>query len=271
MSIVDGKGLIVWEGCLFEPGSDLLRRVQWVFGKIRADGGTIILNEAGRPFGVETDKNARTESQTASGCSTVWFQWGRYLRGETPSAADPRFGNVYASEHTKGLAVDCNAPTQHDAELRAKYMAQVGMEQTISSESWHWAIRGPVDPGVSLASVGGVAPISNSGTTAAPPEEDYSMTQGTYYQLVAGATPIGSIKPGDIFFQASHGEPILRISYQEWTAAHLNHNELLPCNTQNLSALIEQVGAYSLDAFGRRVPAGPKDAQFGGYKIYLPR
>lgn len=158
MSIVDGKGLITWEGGLFEPNSDLLRRVQWAFGRIRADGGTIILNEAGRPFGEPADMNVRNAWQTVSGVSTVWFQWGRYLRGETPSAANPNSGTL-ASEHTQGKAIDCNAPSVFDATLRAKYFHQVGMQQTISSESWHWAIRGAAS--VSLASVTDVTAVPN--------------------------------------------------------------------------------------------------------------
>lgn len=162
MSIIDGQGLITWEGGLFAPGSDLLRRVKWAFGKIRAAGGTIYLNEAGRPFGVPGDANVGWEWQTASGRSTVWFQWGRYLRGETPSAADPRSGNVFASEHTQGIAIDCNAPTAADAALRAKYFAQAGLKNTISSESWHWAIRGNplVDISIDTAS-DGATPLTN--------------------------------------------------------------------------------------------------------------
>jgi hypothetical protein len=151
MSIVDGSGLVEWEGGLFAPDSDLLRRVKWAFAQIRAAGGTILLNEAGRPFGVESDQYARNASLTKSGLSTVWFQWGRYRRGETPSAANPA-GGIYASEHTRGIAIDCNA---YQPELRAKFFAMVGLENTISSESWHWAIRGPVT--VDLSSLGSTA------------------------------------------------------------------------------------------------------------------
>jgi|GEM_PF-2576469 len=164
MSIVDGRGLITWEGGLFEPGSDLLRRTQWAFARIRADGGRIILNEAGRPFGVPGDASVRSASLTASGVSTVWFQWGRYLRGETPSAADPRSGNTLASEHTQGIATDTNAPSVFDMTLRAKYFTQVGMRNTIASESWHWAIRSA--PQVDLASISGVGNVTHLTTAA---------------------------------------------------------------------------------------------------------
>jgi hypothetical protein len=169
MSIIDGTGLVTWEGGLFEPNSDLLRRVQWAFAKIRADGGHIELNEAGRPFGVPGDMNVRNASQTASGRSTVWFQWGRYKRGETPSAANPNSGQL-ASEHTQGIAIDCNAEDVYTATLRVKYFAMVGMKQTISSESWHWAIRG--NPTVEIATVaaGGGATLLNNNR-----EEDDDM------------------------------------------------------------------------------------------------
>ncbi|PPF64532.1 hypothetical protein C5E11_03835 [Clavibacter michiganensis] len=139
MSIVDGTGLVAWEGGLFEPGSDLLARTRWAFNYIRERGGTIKLNEAGRPFGVYSDRYVEDASDTASGLSTVHFQWGRFLRGETPSAADPA-GGIYASDHTKGLATDTNAS---DIKLRAEAMSLVGMVQTIDSETWHFAIRHP--------------------------------------------------------------------------------------------------------------------------------
>jgi hypothetical protein len=61
--------------------------------------------------------------------------------------------------------------------LRAKYFAQVGMKQTISSESWHWAIRS--DPTVALSS--SVASILTPATPAPPKAEDmylYKQTQG---------------------------------------------------------------------------------------------
>jgi hypothetical protein len=167
MSIIDGKGLITWEGGLFEPDSDLLHRVQWAFAQIRAAGGTIILNEAGRPFGVPGDAKVRNASQTASGVSTVWFQWGRYERGETPSAADPRSGNTLASEHTQGIAIDCTAVDVFTTTLRAKYFPQVGLKNTISSESWHWAIRGAAQ--VSLA---GLAATKLDNTDNTQQEED---------------------------------------------------------------------------------------------------
>lgn len=183
MSIVDGKGLVSWEGGLFTPDSALLPRVRWAFAQIRAEGGDITLNEAGRPFGVPGDADVEDSSQTASGLSTVWYQWGRYQRGETPSAANPA-GGAYASEHTQGIAIDCNAnPTS----LRAKYFPMVGLANTISSESWHWAIRGPSNVDLSDYQYAGqnITPIS--------PEED-DMTPEQAKTLADLAWTVGQIK-----------------------------------------------------------------------------
>lgn len=157
MSIVDGTGLIEWEGGLFDPAGDLLPRVRWAFTAIRDAGGDISLNEAGRPFGVFSDQYARNSSDTESGRSTVWFQWGRFERGETPSAANPA-GGPFASEHTQGIAIDCNAAQPG---LRARFFAMVGLENTIASESWHWAIRAPSTVDLSGFASLNVTPISN--------------------------------------------------------------------------------------------------------------
>ena len=267
MSIVDGTGLVTWEGGLFEPNSDLLHRVQWAFARIRADGGTIILNEAGRPFGVPHDADVRDASQTASGVSTVWFQWGRYKRGETPSAANPNSGAL-ASEHTQGKAIDCNAPTVFDATLRAKYLHMVGMTQTIlPSETWHWAIRGSST--VSLASVAEVTTITNGGTPAKP-EEDFSMTQGAYFRLTDGQPALGTLVAGSILFQSEPGEPLVPVSEVEWIAANANHNACAELTTQQLQKALNVVGMYDVDASGRRQPAVPGRAARNGFSIYLP-
>lgn len=198
MSIVDGKGLITWEGALFVPGSDLLKRTQWAFAKIRADGGTIVLNEAGRPYGVPTDQFVHSSTATASGLSTVYFQWGRYLRGETPSAANPANGSL-TSEHTQGLATDTDAPTTHDKLLRAKYFAQVGMKNTISSESWHYAIRGPslVDLNLDTTTAGG------SSSPIEPQEEEDDM--GTLYRADASKPTVGLAVSGWSYLRGDDG------------------------------------------------------------------
>lgn len=268
MSIVDGKGLIVWEGGFFEPGSDLLHRVQWAFAQIRAAGGDIVLNEAGRPFGVPGDMQVRDASQTASGFSTVWFQWGRYLRGETPSAANPNSGAL-ASEHTQGIAIDCDAKDVFTTTLRARFFAQVGMRQTISSESWHWAIRG--NPTVDLTSTAATTATKLNTTPATPkPEEDFIMTQGAYFRLADGQPALGSLVAGSILYQSEPGEPLQPVTEVEWFGAQANKNAYTDIGTQRMQALLNVVGLYDVDKNGRRVPAQPGRASRNGFSVYLP-
>ncbi|GAA2230177.1 hypothetical protein N1031_06885 [Herbiconiux moechotypicola] len=156
MGMVDGNGLIEWEGGLFDPAGDLLPRVRWAFEHIRAEGIRILLNEAGRPYGVPSDRYATSAANTQSGRSTVWYQWGRYLRGETPSAANPALG-PYASEHTQGKAIDSNTS---DMSARTRILRMVGMINTIASESWHSAIRFDSQVDLSAYASGGYTPIS---------------------------------------------------------------------------------------------------------------
>lgn len=268
MSIVDGSGLITWEGGLFVPGSDLLRRIQWAFAQIRAAGGTIYLNEAGRPFGVPSDANVRSSSQTASGLSTVWYQWGRYLRGETPSAADPRSGNVFASEHTQGIATDTNAPTLADMQLRAKYFTLAGMRNTISSESWHWAIRGNplVNIGASTAASGGATKIDNS---SSPDSEDYSMTQGAFFRMGDGQPPLGGIAAGSIMYQGEPGEPLLAITGEQWAGYSANHNTRADLTQPQMQKLVARVGTYILDGNGRRRAPVAGELSYDGFAYSL--
>ncbi|NQX36243.1 hypothetical protein [Herbiconiux sp. VKM Ac-2851] len=163
--MVDGTGLVEWEGGLFDPNGSLLARVMWAFANIRAEGISILLNEAGRPYGVPSDRYADSAANTQSGRSTVWYQWGRYLRGETPSAANPAFG-PYASEHTQGLAIDSNTSNMS---VRARILRMVGMVNTIASESWHSAIR--YDSEVPLADFAG-----GNSTPITATEEDIIMS-----------------------------------------------------------------------------------------------
>ncbi|QJU52919.1 hypothetical protein SCB71_06250 [Herbiconiux sp. KACC 21604] len=145
MSLVDGLDLIEWSGCLFDPLNDdsmeLLARCMAIEANMTLERASIYWNEAGRPYGVESDRYARRASDTFSGRSTVWYQWGRAERGETPSAADPRMGPL-ASQHTRGRAMDCNAPNDYSMQRRAYWMGLAGMKRTIPSESWHFELWG---------------------------------------------------------------------------------------------------------------------------------
>lgn len=143
MSLVDGRGLIRWEGALFDPAdresAALLARLKWAIPEIRRRGGKVTVTEAGRPVGVSSDRFARNAWDTASGISTMWFQWGRYLRGETPSAINPAEA---LSTHTLGSGVDLSSPTARDVRIRNEVLAMVGIIQTIPQvESWHYELR----------------------------------------------------------------------------------------------------------------------------------
>lgn len=209
MSIYDGMNLIVWRGCLFEPGSDLLKRLKWAVARIEADGGKIDVTEAGRPFGVPGDeaigRAGLPESRTASGRSTVYYQWGRAKAGLTPSAANPALG-PNASEHTQGKAVDCDVYDIYSQTLRSTYFALVGLARTITSEPWHWAIRGPVQ--VDLTDIASATPS----TPIQPPEEEQDLT--TYFRAKSTA---GFVFAGWTFEQCPDGtlRPLLA---REWQA-----------------------------------------------------
>ncbi|WP_291053747.1 hypothetical protein [Herbiconiux sp.] len=151
MTLVDGSNLSTWEGGLFDRDNEnsvsLLYRLLWIFTQLREEGVDVGLNEAGRPFGSFSDiavgRNGQSASQTASGRSTVCYQYGRYLlyvatggAQGTPSAANPYAGQ-YASKHTVGVAGDIDC----DSYSRLDYWAErAGMKRTISSEIWHYEI-----------------------------------------------------------------------------------------------------------------------------------
>lgn len=118
---------------------DMAARVRFVVAYVTARGEDLLLTEGYRPVGAPSDQNARRESDTASGGSTQWFQWGRYQRGETPSAAYPG-----SSRHGTGVAIDWNAPTARGMALRAEAMYMVGLVANVASESWHAEPLGPV-------------------------------------------------------------------------------------------------------------------------------
>ena len=113
---------------------NMAARVAMQVWYVEQAGGDLYLNEGNRPRGVPSDRNARSSSQTASGESTQYFQHGRYLRGETPSAINP---DVRDSNHTGGRALDSNAPTARDMRLRAEGAYLAGLVFNVPSESWH--------------------------------------------------------------------------------------------------------------------------------------
>jgi len=122
------------QGEWFEP--DMADRMTWLLATCAAQGVNIHINEGYRPRGIESDQYVTVESQTSTGGSNQWFQWGRYQRGETPSAGWPPAG----TSHGWGLAADINPGRTNPVVLNA--CTQVGLIFTIASESWHCAADG---------------------------------------------------------------------------------------------------------------------------------
>ena len=117
----------------FEPRTATV--MQDLLNRAAEQGVNIRINEGYRPLGVRGDMNVRNESQTASGRSTQWFQWGRYQRGETPAAGWPG-----TSVHGWGMAADIE-PGRNNGTVRA-IAESLGLIFTIGSEPWHLAYSG---------------------------------------------------------------------------------------------------------------------------------
>ena len=131
---IPADALVSVEGFLFDPG--MATRLVPALAAARAAGGIVSINEGYRPLGSPPDQWVRDAAATSTGGSNQWFQWGRFQRGETPSAAYP--GN---SNHGWGKAGDAdiqNRPAVVEA------FRQYGLLFTISSEPWHFDDSGPI-------------------------------------------------------------------------------------------------------------------------------
>lgn len=121
------------QGEWFEPR--MANIMQELLNRAAANGVSININEGYRPLGNPGDQYVRNESQTSMGRSTQWFQWGRYTRGETPSAGTPG-----TSSHGWGMAADIN-PGRNNGIVRS-IAESLGLVFTVPSESWHVALSG---------------------------------------------------------------------------------------------------------------------------------
>lgn len=121
------------QGEWFEPS--MANAMDQLLARAAAQGVGIHINEGYRPLGNPSDQYVRNESQTSMGRSTQWFQWGRYQRGETPSAGWPG-----TSSHGWGMAADIN-PGRNNGVV-ASIANSLGLSFTVPSESWHLAIDG---------------------------------------------------------------------------------------------------------------------------------
>jgi hypothetical protein len=126
--------IAVQGGNYFEP--DMAARMTYLLDTCAAQGVDIHINEGYRPRGSESDQYVTDETQTSTGGSNQWFQWGRYQRGETPSAGWPPAG----TSHGWGLAADINPG--RGTPLVVDLCAQLGLIFTIESEPWHIAADG---------------------------------------------------------------------------------------------------------------------------------
>lgn len=94
-------------------------------------GIRLTIQEAYRPLGIPADEHVRDEFHTSTRSSNQWFQYGRYLRKETPAAAYPGTGSV----HGYGVGADVT-PGRENPQLVA-IMKTHGFVFDIASESWH--------------------------------------------------------------------------------------------------------------------------------------
>lgn len=132
------SAMVEVQGQYFEP--DMGARMAYLLSQVN-----VHINEGYRPRGVESDQYVTNEANTSTGGSNQWFQWGRYKRGETPSAGWPPAG----TSHGWGLAADIN-PGRGNPQVAA-LCAQLGLIFTIDSEAWHIAADGT--PSISYPSL----------------------------------------------------------------------------------------------------------------------
>ena len=123
-------------------GDDCADRVQWVSNEHEAAGKRFSVTDGYRPDGVEADYWVDDSSKTSTGGFNQWYAIGQHKRRGAAYAAP-----VGSSDHAKTApgtgAVDCDVD---DLAFRHQKMNAVGMYQTDSSETWHFAIRrAPVD------------------------------------------------------------------------------------------------------------------------------
>lgn len=115
-------------GQYFEP--DMADRVDTLVRLAATQGLTVRCQEGYRPLGSEPDQYITNETKTSTGGSNQWFQWGRYQRGETPSAGKPGTGS-----HGWGRAGDWTPGRENPIML--DLCTKLGLGFIIGSESWH--------------------------------------------------------------------------------------------------------------------------------------
>lgn len=128
----------VGNGCTAHPAA----AYQWsrlVAGCRAATGVTLGVTEWYRPLGSISDQYITVASRTSTGGSNQWYQYGRWRRGLTPSAAYPG-----TSEHGWALAGDITNYARPDvwAYLKAHAAFYGFAVNTIAGEPWHIVYTG---------------------------------------------------------------------------------------------------------------------------------
>lgn len=127
-----------------EMGDDAGIRVQWVSNEFEARGKSFGVTDGYRPDGVEADYWIDQAVKTSTKSFNQWYAIGQHKRKGAPYAAP-----VGSSDHPKTWygagAIDCSVKAE-DFALRHELMGAVGMVQTDSSETWHFAIRSEPAP-----------------------------------------------------------------------------------------------------------------------------
>lgn len=118
-------------------GDDIADRVQWVSNEFGAAGKSFSVTDGYRPDGAPGDYYVDDASKTSTGGFNQWYAIGQHRRRGAAYAA-PVGGSDHAKTGPGQGAIDCSV---QDMALRHELMGVVGLIQTDSTESWHFAIR----------------------------------------------------------------------------------------------------------------------------------
>lgn len=225
------------QGEWFEPS--MANAMDQLLSQAAANGVNIHINEGYRPLGEPGDQYVTNESQTSMGRSTQWFQWGRYLRGETPSAGTPG-----TSSHGWGMAADIN-PGRNNSVV-ANIASSLGLSFTVPSESWHLAIGG-----------GGGSSYNQNGA------EIQSLLNNFGYGLVVdgivGPKTLAAIKD----FQAKHGLVVDGIVGPKTMAALKGGSAPAPAPSGNRKIKVDGVFGPETTRAMQNILGVTADGQFG--------
>ena len=158
-------------------GDDMADRVQWVSNEHEAAGKSFKITDGFRPDGVPADYWVDNPSETSTGGFNQWYAIGQHRRRGAAYAA-PVGGSDHAKTAFGQGAVDCDV---QDLDFRREKMGAVGLIQTDSSETWHFAIRYAPASWWDRSKV--VYPGSNATPATAPKPKDLKKESTTMTRL----------------------------------------------------------------------------------------